>query len=445
MMRLAKAAGVSMLSAAVLMGGAAHGGARATDPAVALAVPGRRNANASIAASQAFVAIVWGASTQSGETEIVSAVSRDGGRTFGAPVRVDAGTAEIRLSGEQPPRVALVARTGREPAIVAVWTARGGSGTRLLTTRSDDGGHSFSRPAVVPGSAAAGNRGWESMAVDRAGHVIVAWLDHRGLVDTSTAMAQMKHAPMHQMTMPADGAATAQRSKLYVAGLSGAIQPQPVAAGVCYCCKTALATGPDGAIYAAWREVYPGNIRDIAFTRSTDAGRTFAAPVRVSDDHWVLNGCPENGPALAVGRHDVVHILWPTLVSGSASADEPTLALFYAATNDGHHFSARQRIQTEGIPRHAWLASGADGELLAAWDESLNGTRRVVFAEATPTGLREPEWKRVAVSGSTNDEYPVAAAVDGGFVAAWTSGPSARSTIRVQRIAVAGSRTATGQ
>jgi hypothetical protein len=102
-------------------------------------------------------------------------------------------------------------------------------------------------------------------------------------------------------------------------------------------------------------------------------------------------------------------------------------------------------MRTEGIPRHAWLASGAEGELLAAWDESLNGTRRVVFAEATPTGLRQPEWTRVAVSGSGNDEYPVAAAVDGGFVAAWTSGPSAHSTIRVQRIAVAASRTATGQ
>jgi hypothetical protein len=232
---------------------------------------------------------------------------------------------------------------------------------------------------------------------------------------------------------------------LYVAGLSGAIQPRPVAAGVCYCCKTALASGPDGAIYAAWREVYPGNIRDIAFTRSTDAGRTFAKPVRVSDDHWVLNGCPENGPALAVGADKVVHVLWPTLVSGSASTDEPTLALFYAATSDGRRFSGRQRIQTEGIPRHAWLASGEDGELLAAWDESLNGTRRVVFAEATPSGLRAPEWTRVSVDSSASDEYPVAAAVDGGFVAAWTSGPSAHSTIRVQRIALAGSRTATGR
>ena len=43
--------------------------------------------------------------------------------------------------------------------------------------------------------------------------------------------------------------------------------------GVCYCCKTALAVGADGAIYAAWRHVYPGNMRDIAFTLSRDGGQ----------------------------------------------------------------------------------------------------------------------------------------------------------------------------
>jgi hypothetical protein len=49
----------------------------------------------------------------------------------------------------------------------------------------------------------------------------------------------------------------------------------------------------------------------IAFTLSRDGGRTFASPIRVSDDHWVLDGCPENGPALAVDASRRVHLVWP--------------------------------------------------------------------------------------------------------------------------------------
>jgi hypothetical protein len=50
--------------------------------------------------------------------------------------------------------------------------------------------------------------------------------------------------------------------------------------------KTTIAAARDGAIYAAWRHVYPGNVRDIAVTMSRDGGRTFAPPVRISDDKW---------------------------------------------------------------------------------------------------------------------------------------------------------------
>ncbi len=70
--------------------------------------------------------------------------------------------------------------------------------------------------------------------------------------------------------------------------------------GVCYCCKTALVTGQNGQLFAAWRHVYPGNIRDIAFSQSLDGGRTFSAHTRVSEDQWQLAGCPDDGPAMAV-------------------------------------------------------------------------------------------------------------------------------------------------
>ena len=75
-------------------------------------------------------------------------------------------------------------------------------------------------------------------------------------------------------------------SQLYVASLDGSVAPKGVTGGVCYCCKTAIAAGPANSLYLAWRHVYPGNMRDIAFTVSRDGGKSFAPPVRVSEDKW---------------------------------------------------------------------------------------------------------------------------------------------------------------
>lgn len=156
---------------------------------------------------------------------------------------------------------------------------------------------------------------------------------------------------------------------------------------MCYCCQTAVETGSDGSIHAAGRHVYPGNIRDIAFTLSADGGRTFTAPVRVSEDRWVLDGCSENGPAIAVDAERRIHLVWPTLVPGTTPASEPTLGLFYATSRDGRTFTARQRIPTEGVPRHPQIAPGSRGDVVVVWDEQIRGSRRVALARGTmPSG-----------------------------------------------------------
>ena len=183
-----------------------------------------------------------------------------------------------------------------------------------------------------------------------------------------------------------DGAAMTERSQLYFSRLDGSLRPRGVARGVCYCCKTTIAAGPDGSLYAAWRHVYPGDMRDIAFALSRDAGRTFTGPVRVSEDKWALTGCPENGPALAVDVRNRVHLVWPTIVSGSTAGSDPTLGLFYSTTVDGRAFTARQRIATAGTPYHPQIAVSRSGALLLAWDELGAGTRRVAVARG---GFRE--------------------------------------------------------
>ena len=392
-------------------------------------VEGRANAEPSIAARGDVVAVVW-AATKNGATDVFSAVSADSGRTFAAPVRVNDTPGEANVSGEQAPRVQIVARAGEPSSIVVVWTAKGGSGTRLLSSESADGGRTFSRAAVVPGSDAKGNRGWESTATDAQGRVVAAWLDHRELAE----QAPMAHhdGQMHTGHGDTDGAARAQLSKLYVARL-GDRAAQAVVSGVCYCCKTALTAGVDGTIFAAWRHVYPGNVRDIAFTLSRDGGRTFLPPVRVSNDDWVLDGCPENGPSIAVDAHGTVHIVWPTLVKGSG-ADDTALALFYSTTRDGRTFTARTRIPTHGTPRHPQVAVNASGRILVTWDEQLAGSRRVVVDEMLQDEKAGVRFSNLMILDSARNDYPVVAGVERGFAIAYTSATKTDSTIRVSHV-----------
>jgi len=182
--------------------------ARAADSRarIDLGVSGRTNATPSIAADGDAVAVAWGASLPSGATDVFVAMSRDGARTFGAPVRVNDVDGDARLNGEQPPRITLA-----RDAVTVVWTTKGAIGTKLLQSRSADGGRTFSKSTIVRGTDAPGNRGWENTAVKRSAtasaerpeRTFAVWLDHRELAKqdgevaaslTRTAFANVRPA-----------------------------------------------------------------------------------------------------------------------------------------------------------------------------------------------------------------------------------------------------------
>ena len=290
-------------------------------------------------------------------------------RTFGAPVRVNDIDGDARVNGEQPPHVALVRRAGREPAIVVVWTTKGANGTTLLQSRSDDGGRSFAPAVLVPGTDAAGQ---SRLASDRRR---TGRPRGRGLARSPRARARPDDGRVAPRSQPSqapdakpDGVAMAQKSKLYFASLDGAAAPRAVTGGVCYCCKTALVSAgggrstPPGAMsipgtFATWR----------SRCRATAAARS-RAPVRVSEDKWALEGCPDDGPAMAVDAQNRIHIVWPTLVGGATAGRRPERSRSSTrCRRDGRPFTPRERIPTEGLPHHPRIAARrgrlADGRL----------------------------------------------------------------------------------
>lgn len=379
---------------------------------VTLAVAGRNSENVSVAARGPFVAVSWSAATDSA-TDIYSAVSRDGGASFGAPVRVNRVDGEARVNGEMPPRVALIPRDTSPPEIVVVWTDKAHDGWRVLHARSIDGGASFGETAPVPGGAPGGDRGWQSIAVDSAGRVIVVWLDHRDF--NNAAFDSSATASSAGASAMSESERRAGRSMLYVSSLGGT-PPHAVVRSVCYCCKTSM-VADGGTVYAVWRHVYPGNERDIAFASSSDGGASFSAPVRVSADRWVFDGCPDNGPAVAIDRSRRAHVLWVTPKTGE---DPSQMELYHAVSgpNDGS-FSARERVATSGLPGHVQLTIEPRGTLLMAWDETGDGSRRVVLARATVDERGTTRIDPITAAGTMMGDNPAVAATDSASLVAW--------------------------
>lgn len=401
------------------------GGAASSTPV--LAVAGRSNAHSSVATSGPMTVVAWSASLPDGTVDVYAAVSRDRALTFSPPVRVNSTPGQAHLNGEQPPRVTLAPSGAATPIITVVWTAKGEKGTVLLSARSSDGGKSFARSALVPGGDGAGNRGWQNTVTDNSGRTKVVWLDHREL---APAAGDAHHHAGHETTPAAkkDGVAMAQQSKLYVATVGDAASAKAITGGVCYCCKTAVVSDAR-TLALAWRHVYPGNYRDIAFTMSRDGGRTFTEPVRVSQDQWQIEGCPDDGPAMALDASGRVHVAWPTLVTDGPGG-APSIGIFYAWSADGRTFQARQRLATEGLPHHPQVVVSG-GQVFVAWDELQQGKRRVVLAERALAVPQGSPFKRIVVNGEEPGLYPSLASTPDGVVLSWSSGAGANAVIRV--------------
>ncbi len=379
------------------------------------AIPGRVNSTPWVASAGDVVAVAW-AAVANGRGDIMIAVSRDGGQTFRSPVRVNSSSGDARVSGEIAPRVALFPRRSGDPVITVTWNAKDAR-THIKTARSTDGGRTFSDATSLQ-SEAPGDRGWQAAAIDQRGALHTIWLDHRGM---AAGAGHEGHKGEH------DGVAMAQRSALYYAPAGGI--ERELFRGVCYCCKTMLAVGPRGQIYAAWRHVFAGNMRDIAFTASRDGGATFAPLLRVHEDQWSINGCPDDGPAVAVDRAGTVHLVWPTVLNGEEGA------LLYATSKDGQRFSAPVRVPTRGAPKpsHPQIAVNAGGAVMIAWDEVIGGVRT---AAARTVAMRNagPEFGPIVAFADDASTYPALTATPHGWFAAWsTGGPSSVVRARLFR------------
>lgn len=390
--------------------------AASPSPFAIMAIPDRKNQTPNLAADGDVAVVVWTAVQTDGTADAYAGVSRDAGVTFGSPVRVNDVAGEVRASEQQAPRVAM-----RGTTVAVLWTAKRDGVTRVQLARSTDQGRSFAAAQSISPAGAPGTRGWASLLIDEQQRVHVLWLDTRVAAAAST---------MPHMSAPADtgahAAMSATRQDVYAAvvALDGTVSEHLVATNVCFCCKTAI--GQTGAgVWAAWRDVYPGNLRDISFATLDD--RADAQRVRVSQDGWELDGCPEDGPAMAASADGRIDLVWPTLVSNAPLSK----GIFSASTTDGRTFSTRVRIDSGvGSASHPGLAMTTAGTMAAVWERVSDAAHRIELRQRHGTEWQSPTVLTEGASAAS----PAIAAIGRDFIVAWERRDGPHSRIEVQRV-----------
>ncbi|HEX5873365.1 MAG TPA: sialidase family protein [Pyrinomonadaceae bacterium] len=329
------------------------------------------------------------------KADVMLARLNSDGEMQGSPVRVNRNQGVATAwRGDQPSL--SVAHDG---SVYVVWTARveaeSKHGTDLFMSVSNDRGQSFASEVKINDDKVPGAHGMHSLAVAKDGRIYVGWLDERNVVTPKPSTK-------------ADGHHMESNRELYLAystdGGRSFSANRKVAVDACPCCKTSLAVGADGTVYAGWRQVLPGNFRHIAVASSTDGGQKFSRPVIVSDDRWMLQGCPVSGPSLSVDAGGSLKVVW--YAAGEANAP----GLYFAESKDkAQSFSARQLVAEEGVRGTPALAVGDSNSTIAVWQSS----------NAAETKMAELGKAGAAASVAVNAELPAGTVSNGKLFVAY--------------------------
>jgi hypothetical protein len=337
----------------------------------------------------------------SGQRTVAWVSAPDGGRDGRLYVVTDGGpTSELRDSlggiephGEAPPKIEY-APNGTLYALYAVGKVIPGRRFPFTTLRmaaSRDGGRTWSKPQSVASDSTTGSRNFHALHASDDGSLYVAWLETGSNGKSGS-----------YITRSTDGGTTWST-------------PVRIALGeACPCCRTAIATGRNGQVFVAWRNVTPANVRDIVVARSSDFGATWNAPILVHNDDFVIDGCPHAGPTMHADSTGRLHIAWWTGADGKAG-------VYYAnSTDGGDTFSRALEISSGRLVRPSHVQLALDGMNVAvAWDDGRDSIPRVLLRLSRNAGETFTDAATVSAPDVAG-MFPVILLADGRLTVAWS-------------------------
>lgn len=312
--------------------------------------------------------LIWTA-----QSKVWVAHQETAGGLLGAGVAVTPQPVRLDTGPDSRPKLAIDT-TGRIAVAFAV-VPEGSWNGQIFTAASTDGGKTFTVPKRLD-SASPGHR-FEALQYLPDGRLMAATIDKGNAVAAKKAGAKYAGAAL-ALAWSQDGGGTFTPAK--------AIVDQS-----CECCRIAIAIDGNGQTVIAFRNIFGGTTRDHGVI--TVAADGSVGPVRrVSNDEWVTDACPHQGPALAISPTGTQHVVWYT--AGNARK-----GVFYArASGAAAAFSEPRALGRKGmqVSRPQVLSSG--NGLYLAWKEFDGETTSAVVQTSRDDGLT---WSAPMVIATT--------------------------------------------
>lgn len=292
--------------------------------------------------------LAWASRTGEEERKLLLTRSADGGRSFETPRAITTSgiyRAVSKMKGKTITRelkmLPHLAVAGGKVHLAWTEALADGPGVRTALATSTDQGTTFVEPIRVHRAKA--RTTFTDLAVGADGLVACSWLDNR---HGSQQLFASVRGP---------GESAFGEEQCVHVGEEGQ--------GVCPCCPTSVLAAADGTICVAFRNLEDG-YRDIAVSVRRPGQTHFDGPFPVVPPTWHFEGCPHDGPSLALVG-DVLHVAWMDAGPGSPRC-------FHAVANRADmKFQVRPLNPIEqGSQGNAKLFADNQGNLHAVWEES---------------------------------------------------------------------------
>jgi hypothetical protein len=353
----------------------------------------------SVAAAGDDVYVAW-QDSRHGRDAIYLAVSRDRGAHFAVQrVSDHAAGAVVELR----PAVAVAPAGGLVYVAWQEWCDPADDDCgRIMLARFDRTGSKLGGDLRVDDGGDAGK--WNvALAVDRAGHPLLAWVDERDSVSSAGAALPQEHI---YFARSRDRGRSVGRNLRVDRGA-----PTASAATLDHKWAPALAVRPP-FIHVAWTD-FRNYQWDIFTARSRD-GRHFEVSRRVDDG---VTERLNDHPALAVAARGDLHVAW-----ADRRRQDPDTDIRYArGSAGGRRFAASRRVDS-GAAANQWfpVVAALGSDLLVAWQDNRLGNNDIFFAASVDDGSSFTPDQRLDDSGDdVSEQTRPALAIDAATRRVW--------------------------
>lgn len=267
-----------------------------------------------------------------GGGDLFYVTSRDLGRTFSRPVRVNSTPASVIATGTMRGGQMAIGRAGR---VHAAWMVTTTKPAVVRYTRSGADGR-FEAERTMPTTTA--DLDAPAVAADDSGHVYVGWHGHA------------KDTPGKEESRAVWIRVSNDEGKTFAPERPAWTQPT----GACGCCGLEFYADRTGTLFVLYRAAIESVHRDMYLLESTDHGAQFRGS---AVQRWDINACPMSSMSFAENARELF-AAWET--EGQV----------YAGLVD----RARAAVQSPFAPpkgeaprKHPRLALTRSGEVMLAW------------------------------------------------------------------------------